>query len=90
MAVRKEVSPSAEQGAPIPELISVLLIEDNLPDARLVQELLRESPDPGFEVSCVAQLSEAVSELGELSSRSSAKVPTRPSPPSSPIGSSVP
>jgi hypothetical protein len=47
------------------ERISVLLVEDNLPDARLVQELLRESPAPGFEVSCVAQLSDAISELSE-------------------------
>jgi two-component system, cell cycle response regulator len=48
-----------------PEQVSVLLVEDNLPDARLVQELLRESSAPSFEVSCVAQLSEACSELAE-------------------------
>jgi diguanylate cyclase (GGDEF)-like protein len=47
------------------EQISVLLVEDNLPDARLVQELLHESSAPSFEVSCVAQLSEACSELAE-------------------------
>jgi diguanylate cyclase (GGDEF)-like protein len=52
----------APAGAAARRPVSVLLVEDNLPDARLVEELLRSSA-PGFEVSRVSLLSEACSLL---------------------------
>ena len=56
--------PGGDPGSADPERVSVLLVEDNLPDARLVQELLR-SATPRFEVARVSQLSEACSALAD-------------------------
>lgn len=42
----------------------ILLVEDNLGDARLAQEMLAESPDFEADVQCVGRLAQAVEVLG--------------------------
>lgn len=49
-----------------PDLIHVLVIEDNPGDARLVAEALSEINRPRFDVRLVARLSEAVASLREV------------------------
>ncbi|MEX2654253.1 MAG: EAL domain-containing protein [Acidimicrobiia bacterium] len=43
----------------------LLLVEDNLGDARLLQEMLKEPDSPDFELTHVESMSEAVAWLGE-------------------------
>ena len=47
--------------------VKILLVEDNPPDARLLQETFREITGTKFEITHVKQLSEAVSQLGKSS-----------------------
>jgi signal transduction histidine kinase len=54
---RSEVKEMVELQGPHPEVISVLLVEDNAADARLIGALLDDASAPSFELMHVTQLS---------------------------------
>src|SRR5688572_11648485 len=45
--------------------LKVLLVEDNVADARLLRELLKEIPSTEFELTAVSRLSEAVARVAK-------------------------
>ncbi|HEY2849104.1 MAG TPA: response regulator, partial [Gemmatimonadaceae bacterium] len=48
---------------PAPQIVRILLVEDNADDQELVRVMLRRATDVVFEVKAVARLSDAVAEL---------------------------
>ena len=57
-------SNGAAATAPVtPEVVSVLLVEDNPGDARLIRDMIAEHPDAPFNVSTVERLAQGLERL---------------------------